>query len=324
MKKLKLFMIIVPLIFFITGCGTEEEKIPEVKEEPKITSTPLLFEATKEGSDTKLYLFGSIHAAKEDLYPFPDYVINAYKDSDAIAVEFDIIEYASDLKSQLEFAQKMVLQDGKSIIDYIGKDTYEKAVTILKNAKLYSNFYYTYHPVMWYSLLSNAMVADAKLDTNYGVDSHIIRKAKEDNKDIIELESFDYQMNMLLDVDSNIMSLMILGIVEIYDESVKNMEELYDSYSKGDLDKLKKLLHEDSEIPDGIKINDDEKKLLEKMEEFNYKFLNGRNKGMFEKLNEYYNSGKNVFCTVGSAHIIGEESVIDLLKAEGYNIKQVK
>ena len=61
------------------------------KEESKKFATPLLYEVTKNDSETKIYLFGSIHVADERAYPLPEIVMNAYNSSDSLAVEFDLI-----------------------------------------------------------------------------------------------------------------------------------------------------------------------------------------------------------------------------------------
>ena len=53
------------------------------------------------------------------MYPLPDYVMNAYKKSNVIAVEFDLVEYTKDLSSQMELLSKFVLVDGTKVNDYI-------------------------------------------------------------------------------------------------------------------------------------------------------------------------------------------------------------
>lgn len=321
MKKIKFFMILMPLIIIISGCTVDEKK-EENKDLKQATSSPLLYEVTKEGSDIKLYLFGSIHAAKKELYPLPDYVLDSYKKSDAIAVEFDLIEYNQDLEKQLKLVEKFVNPDGKKIEEYLGKDTYDKAVEILKRNKIYNSLYDVYSPVMWFSLLENALIGDAKLYSTYGVDENILEMAKSDNKEIIELESADYQMNILFDVDIKVMSAYIKMIVDSYDESVETMESLYDGYEKGDNEKLIQLLNEDQEIPDNIR-KEYSKDIIKGLEKFNKALGNSRNIIMAEKLDNYFKDGKNIFCTVGLAHVIGDTSIIELLENKGYTIKQI-
>ena len=88
----------------------------------KKTISPLLYEVTKEGSNNKIYLFGSIHAASLDNINFPEYVLKAYDDSHYLACEFDIIAYQSDQEKMVEDAMKMLYDDGTTIKDHLSKE----------------------------------------------------------------------------------------------------------------------------------------------------------------------------------------------------------
>lgn len=307
MKKLKFIVLILPLIFFITGCSIEKENNNyEIDEEQ---STPLLFEVTKDGNSNKLYLFGSIHVGDSSLYPLPNYVKKAYKESDAIAVEIDLIKFEEDFEAQMKLIQDLIATDGNTIMELLGEEEYSKLKKILEDAGLYNSLYEVYSPVMWESLLSNAQSNDAKLYSSLGIDQHILKKAKDDEKVIIELESIEFQINMLNEVDNDTMKLIFTSSIDHYDEGVKGLKELYELYKKGNRKELEKAISEED---------------VEGLDDYNNKILYERNIGMSEKLDKYFGEGKKVFCTVGLAHIIGEKSVIELLESKGYNVKQIK
>ncbi len=309
MKKFKMLLLILPLIFFVSGCTPENND--SKKEEAKSTSSPLLFEVTKEGSDNKLYLFGSIHAAEASMYPLPDYVLNAYKESDAIAVEFDLVAYNQDLEGQMESLKNFINPNGESVSKYLGEETYNKAKTILEKAHLYNSMYDLYNVVMWFSLMENASMADAEIFSTFGIDNHILTKAKDDKKEIIELESPEFQTDLLLNMDSKIMLTLINEMVDNYDEEVDELKKLYEAYKKGDRENLEAMFKGDEEE-------------TKDLGDYNKLLITDRNKGMFAKLDQYFKDGKKVFCTVGLAHIIGGESIIELLEGKGYTIKQIK
>ena len=164
MKKLKSFVLLLCFSFLLCGC-TKQEKVDPINQ-----NTPLLFEVTKNGTENKLYLFGSIHAAEESLYPLPNYVMDAYKKSKVLAVEFDLVEYMEDLPKQMSDLTRFVNPENKKISDYISAEIYEESVQILTNAGLYSFVLDSYSPIMWYTLLENAAIEDVQLETLYGVD----------------------------------------------------------------------------------------------------------------------------------------------------------
>jgi uncharacterized protein YbaP (TraB family) len=69
-RRLRAAAVILLIIFVfsaVSGCASKT----------KTPDTPLLWEVQYE--DTTLYLFGSIHAATEDLYPLSDTIMDAYE-----------------------------------------------------------------------------------------------------------------------------------------------------------------------------------------------------------------------------------------------------
>lgn len=306
MKKMKYLILILCFSFMVCGCSKQKEEV-----EPKSSNTPLLFEVSKEGMNNKLYLFGSIHAADETLYPLPNYVLDAYQNSDAIAVEFDLVAYEADLSSQFELLSKFVYDNEKTIQDDLDEETYEKAVEILKTAGLYYSMMDSYTPIMWQTLIESVMMIDAGLEEQYGIDKHFLNLAKEDNKKIIELESADYQYNMLLSFDMDLQVYLLKESIKEYDKLKDATIDLYDLYKKGNKDDLETLLFEEEETSEYAK-------------EYNNQLVTVRNINMAVSLENAFQDGKNIFCTVGLAHIIGEGGIADLLTQEGYTVTVIK
>ncbi len=307
MKKLKYLVLILCFCLFISGCGKKEKA-----EIPKQTSTPLLMEVSKEGTENKLYLFGSIHAADASLYPLPDYVVDAYKKSDAIAVEFDLIEYTQNLSNQMELLTKFVYANGKTITDDLQKETYENAVEILKQAGLYSVMMEHYQPIMWQTLIENVSLLQTGLKEQYGIDKHFLTLAKEDKKDIIELETAEYQYNILLGFDIDMQVYLLEESIKQYEQSKDTMQTLYDLYQQGDLALLEAFLFQEEEEQNPY------------LEEYNNVLVTVRNQNMAVSLDQTFQTGKKVFCTVGLAHIIGEGGIADLLEQKGYKVRVVE
>ena len=306
MRKLKFLVYLLFFSFMICGC-MKQEKI-----DPISKNTPLLFEVTKEGTDTTLYLFGSIHAAEKSLYPLPDYVMDAYKKSGVLAVEFDLVEYMKNLPKQLSDLEKFINPDNKSIKDYLSSEVYEESVKILTNAGIYNSMFDVYSPMMWYTLLENAVIADVQLETTYGVDEYLLQLAKEDKKEILELESSDYQYTILSGFNYDMQVHLLEQGIQEYEISKRNMLKLYDLYKKGNREELEKIVFLDEEESNQF------------MSEYTDKLITVRNQNMATSLAKAFENGKNIFCTVGLAHIIGEEGIANLLEQEGYMVTIVK
>jgi len=306
MKKIKYGFLLLCFVFLITGCEKKQEE-----QVPVSTTTPLLLEVSKEEMQNKLYLFGSIHAGDESLYPFPDYVLEAYRKSRIVAVEFDLIEYEKDLERQTEMLANFVHKDGTFIQDYIDEETYTRSVEILKSNGLYNALFDYYTPMMWQMLLENAVVMDVGLKEQYGVDKEILKLSKEEQKEILELESPEIQYDILLGFDEQMQIYLLERTLEEYDDAKEEMKQLYELYKKGNKEELESLLFESEEETNSY------------LEEYNDQLITKRNQNMATSLEEVLQQGKDLFCTVGLAHIVGDGGIADLLEQKGYSVKIV-
>jgi len=87
----------------------------------------------------------------------------------------------------------------------------------------------------------------------------------------------------------------------------KDLQGIIDAWKTGDTQALQKLM-------------------LEAMRDYpqlHKKLLIDRNKQWVDKLQKLHASGKTVFVVVGAAHLIGKDSVIDLLSGKGLKARQL-
>ena len=300
---------------FIDRLNTKEEKeeIQPTIEKEKVT--PLVFEVTKDGSDNKMYLFGSIHVADADNLEFPDYLMNAYKNSHYLACEYDITNESEDLD-----ISNYMYQDGSTIKDYIEKDTYDKLVSFLKQKNYYSSYYEYFKPALLTSLLENILYNDAGLDSETGIDMHFINMAKEDNKKVLEVESEKFQTDLLIGLPNRYYELSMKELLDNYDNTIDQLKELYDIWKKGDIDELTDSLLSVVTDEDKEQFTEEDLKLLIDVDK---KITDDRNYTMTDRFEEFFNEDKDVLFMVGTAHLIGENGIANQLKQRGYTVVQI-
>lgn len=299
--------------------SNKEEKTDKKKESE---CTPLLYKVTKDGSDTTMYLFGSIHVADDRAYPLPEKVMNAYNNSDYLAVEFDMVAYASDYKKQVESLQTLVLTDGTMVTDHLSDETYQLMVKYLKDNNLYNSMYDYYKPAIHYSLISSIQTELSKLDSDLGIDMYFLEKAHKENKEILEVESATSQYEVLGSLPDELYDFLINSSI-IYEESmIEETNDLYEAWLKGDAEYIIELSSsEDTEL---LEDYDDYKDLVALLEDYDKALIDDRNVSMTEKATEYFEEGKNVFFVVGLAHIVGEGAIADNLQNLGYTVELVE
>lgn len=285
----------------------------------KETITPLLYEVTKDGSNNKIYLFGSIHVANSSDFDFPKYIIDAYEKSNYLACEFNVIEYKNDQDKLMEDISNMMYLDGTTLKNHLDIETYEKIVNFLKQKNMYNEQYDNYRPFFIESLITLQTATDANLSANDGIDEYFINKAINDNKTILELESSSYQLNVANSLSDKLYNLIFNDTIDNYDENVNSLKKLYQSWKTGNEKEIISSLNEDLEINSSY--TSEEKELIK---EYNTKINDERNIEMANKLIEYFDSDKDVFFMVGTAHIVSENGLVNILKENGFNVKQIK
>lgn len=310
MKRKSIFLIITifTLIVF-PACGKKEI----VKEDNEITP---LFYKISDKNNTTIYLLGSIHAADDTIYPLNDTIMNSFNDSDYLAVEVDTLSLQNNFDLSLKLAEKMMYNDSTTIKNHIGDELYNKMVNFLKEKKSYSSLYDNYKPVFFESLFENLIINDAKLKSESGIDTYFLSLASENNKKILEVESAEFQYNLLLNTPLELDKIMIEEYIDNYDLNVSQMKDLYELWKKGDKEQLENILI-NSESQNAT---EEEKKL---MENYNQSLIIDRNYGMANVLENYFEKKQNVFCVVGLGHVIGDEGIINLLQKRGYDVAQL-
>lgn len=299
---------------------------PEIKDEPKEEKddeiTPLLYEVTKDGSNNKMYLFGSIHVADDRAYPLPDEVMNAYEESDTLAVEVDVVEFSSNLSLQMNTLKTLLLNDGTTVKEHLEADTYEMMIKYLKDNKMYNSAYDYYKPAIHYSLITSLQAEGTGLKASKGIDMYFLEKAHKDKKEILEVESAVFQYQVLASLPDELFDFYIKYSI-MYDEQMKkDTYELYENWLNGDIEALVLSMESEEELDDFINL-EYYNELLVMLEEYNTKMIEERNELMVNKAKEYYDNSKNVFYVVGLAHIVGEDGMVNALKNAGYNVSQI-
>lgn len=302
---------------------TETEPTETEPTEPAIPgSTPVLYKVTDEDG-TVVYLLGSIHVATDDMYPLPDYVMDAYRQSDALAVECDVVAAQSNVLELAEAVQPLVYQDGSSIKDHIDEPLYDAAVEILKENNTYNFFLRYYTPSFWSSAIESLLYQKLGYDSNKGIDMFFLNMAKDEDKEILEVESVEMQYALLGSFPPEVQEYMLSSAVNNYhnpriDDELTELVELWRS---GDAEAFGAYLNQDTSAEEE---SIDDPELLQMLIESNDAMVGDRNINMTDYAEAALENDQNIFICVGAAHVVGEGAMADLLTQRGYTVEQVQ
>jgi uncharacterized protein len=254
------------------------------------------------------YLLGSVHLAKAGLYPMSPVIEKSFDKANIVAVEA-----VPEKGGNPEMVQKMLMAASYTGNDtlrlHLSNQTYELAEREMEKIGIPVEKFSTLKP--WFLALTIGILEFQRLGYNpeYGIDRYFTGKAR-GKKKIVELESFDYQINLLsgfTDLEQDLFlryTIMDIKTVE------KDIERLMNSWQTGDAAAMESIVMQSlNESPE----------LLPVFEKLFYR----RNREMAGKIEQLLRSGDTYFIVVGAAHLVGKGSIIDLLRKKGYAIKQM-
>ncbi|MDR0325739.1 MAG: TraB/GumN family protein [Oscillospiraceae bacterium] len=293
------------------------ETTPEATDTPEPSDvTPLLWLVTAPDGQI-MYLFGSIHAADEALYPLPAYITDAFDLCDALAVEIDMLAFAEDYDAMTSFSLSIMYPEGETLEDEIGAELVSRLVETLTglgymvNADLLNG----YKPFYWTSFMSNIVAEMAGMWSEIGLDMVFLEEAVARGMQILEVESIEEQLAMSLGFSPPLQAYMVAEALDV-EAGVRVLEELYEMWKRGDEQELEAYLFaEADELPDGLT----EEHLIEYWDAMNVQ----RNLKMAEAAERYMAEGKTVFYVVGLMHMLGEDGLVELLRQSGYSVERV-
>lgn len=337
MKRFCSVLLILCLLLSLCACGqaepAQDEKETTTTTAPQTTPvhtfptyptgtessiTPALYQVTDADGHTA-WLFGSIHVGQEHFFPLPNYITSAYENSDALAVECDIVTFSTDVGAQTKALIPLIYMDGTTISSHIPEDLYTQAVDALEGLGLYASALDLYCPALWANFIESSMYTSMDFSGDLGMDMYFLNNAHQSGKEIQEVESAEFQYSLMANYSEDLQVLLLESAVHSYnnkDEMAAGLKELTEVWAAGDEDALVELLNDEGEIT-----SDEEAQLYE---EYTDSMITQRNIAMADFAETALASGKEVFICVGAAHVIGPGAMVDLLTQRGYTVERIE
>jgi len=264
----------------------------------------ILWEVSK--GKGRLYILGSIHVLKKDSYPLPPVIERIYGCCKKIVFETDISK-----KSEGEFQQKMMkialYPKGQRLSQNISSTTYALMKKKAEKVGIDISNLEPFRP--WFAAIAVAGAYLQRLGFNpdLGIDRYFFMKAVRDKKEIIFLETPEFQINLFAGLDKKRQEMVLRQMLSEVDVIEENFNEMIDAWLKGDTRMLASIINESfKDYPEIYK-----------------RFIVRRNKRWFLKLKRFISEGEDILVIVGSAHLVGDESLIDLMKKAGFKVRQL-
>lgn len=247
--------------------------------------------------DKPIYIAGTIHLLKETDYPLPATYEEAYKAAKEVYFETDL-PTVQQKTSAAALMKAGMLEKGQTLSGLISKEKIDSLKKITKELKMKWGPFELMKPWMVSMMISVAQLKKLGYDPQKGVDLYFYDRTKNDRKPIAALESFEDQLKALKALDTIPLEMSEQMIRELQ-QTPEMMQKLTAVWKKGDHATFEKMT-----IQEIKKISGD--LLIYLLLDRNYRWL--------PKVQKVIEEGKPTLILVGSAHLVGEESLIDLLQ----------
>ncbi len=290
-RFLSVLIIIALILFFNTGYAYE-----------KMKKHFLWFVETEKNT---IYLLGSIHILKKDSYPLQKEIENIYSCCRKVVFETDL-DGMNDADSQAKMMKLGIYPAGQTLSQEISQQTYRLLERKLDKAGLPIAQFEQFKP--WFIALTITVMEIQRLgfDPNFGVDRYFFNKAKKDKKEMIFLETNEFQLNLMAHLSRRQQELFLRETLKELEVIESMASDMMKAWKTGDIDKLYSI----------INISFDEYHDIYK------RFFIQRNKRWIPKIKQLMKQHDDVLIIVGAGHLVGKDSVIELLKKKGYKVRQ--
>jgi uncharacterized protein YbaP (TraB family) len=253
-----------------------------------------------------VYLFGSIHYAKADMYPLDEAIEDAFARSPNLVLEINPLKIDQAGLAQQILAEGMYMGE-RTIKDDLSPEVFAMLEEYARRAGLPIEAFLNMKPAVLTLTLSSLEFTRQGYDPQQGIDLYFARKAGE-SKPILELETVKEQLDMLLGLPDA--SLLLMYTIRDLARVGEQIDEIVKLWKAGDADGMDEAM-----IGESLREEPRVAPILEKI-------LFERNVTMTEKIKEHLSAGKSCFVVVGAAHFVGDRGIVRLLEKEGYRVRQ--
>ncbi len=252
------------------------------------------------GAHNTVYLLGSIHVLRPGDYPLAAPLLAAYARSSALVMEIDLDKL--DLgKVQADMRASALLAPGSSLPQVMGRAEYARARADAQRLHVELSTYDRYAPWFVAQAISELQLAELGFESESGVESYFLARARADHKPVSGLETVADQLAVLSGMPLDLQTQYLLSSLADAEQLPAQLDAMVAAWQHGDSRWFRaEIAHEFGSEP----------RLYDSL-------LVDRNRRWLPKIEALTHATRDYLVIVGTGHLVGPDSVVELLRRDG-------
>jgi uncharacterized protein len=257
------------------------------------------------GKHNTVYLLGSIHVLRPSDYPLAPEMLDAYRHAQALYMEVNLQEL--DMQTmQVELLASATLPAGKTLPGILGKQRYDHAAALARDVGVELSNFDRFAPWFAAEAISQLQLIKLGFQPESGVEMYFLQRAKTDSKSVAGLETVHDQIALFDGLSMDAQAEYLLSSLEEAHDLPNEVDTMVKAWNRGDTlwfeREMKSEFGRDPSLYQSV--------------------LVARNRKWIPKIEALLKEDKNYLVIVGTGHLVGAGSVIDLLKKDGIDATQ--
>jgi uncharacterized protein YbaP (TraB family) len=257
------------------------------------------------GKHNTLYLLGSIHVLRPSDYPLARALLDAYGSAKSVVMEINLGDVDSE-QVQQEMLSSAMLPEGKTLPAILGARRYAHAAALAHEVGVELSLFDQFAPWFVAEAISQLQLTQLGFQPQSGVEMFFMDRAREDGKSVAGLETVHDQIALFESMPLDTQAEYLLSSLEEAHELPKEVNDMVRAWERGDTawfeTKLSRELGRDPGLYQSV--------------------LAARNRKWIPKIEALLKDDKDCLIIVGTGHLVGRDSVIELLRKDGISATQ--
>lgn len=256
------------------------------------------------GRQNTVWLLGSVHFLPKN-EPLDPQLIKTYRDAEAIVMEIDLDDL-DPAKIQSTTLGLAMLPEEQTLEQRLGPQLNSQFIERAKQLGADPAMFDHFQP--WFAALTLTQLQLLKmgLDPESGIEQQLLPLIHADHKHVQGLETFEEQLGILAGLSEKNQKEFVQYSLEDAESAPKELDAMLSAWRKGDAQQLAAVLEQEfRRFPDL------------------YRPLTvQRNQRWLPQIEKMLADRQDYLIVVGALHLVGHDSVIDLLQRDGYKAVQ--